>query len=77
MYICALCSFTLSLLWNVEVLLYQGSSGVVPYCSLMVHKVVHVLFIASLRLLWYLVLSGGCLCYFPCLWCVTVLWLQA
>jgi len=59
------------------VLLYPGSSGVVHYCSLMVYKLVYVLSIASLRLLWYLVLSGGCLCQFPCLCCVIVLWLQA
>jgi hypothetical protein len=74
-YIYALCSFTLSWLWIVEVLLYLGSSGVVPYCSLMVHNLVHVcvLSIASLRLLWYLVFSSGCLCYIPCLWCVTVM----
>jgi len=42
---------------------YPGSSGVVPYCSLMVHKLVHVLSIASLSLLWYLVFSGGSLLY--------------
>jgi hypothetical protein len=56
-------------------LLYLGSSGVVPYCSLMVYKLVHVcvLSIASLRLFWYLVFSSGCLCYIPCLWSVTVL----
>jgi hypothetical protein len=78
MYICALFvqfySFMTVECW--EVLLYPGSSGVVPYCNLMVHKLVHVLSVASLRLLWDLVFSGGCLCYFSCLWCVTVLWLQ-